>query len=60
MAPNYTMLKIDGSLRTACEACAELMEKAGSLTVKQGTAILLIRLVRYMFKRAFTLPPERD
>lgn len=60
MAPNYTMLKIDGSLRTACEACDELRGKAGSLTAKQAIAILLIRLVRYLFKQVFALPPERD
>lgn len=60
MAPNFTMLKIDGSLRTACEACEELRAKAGGLTTKQLLALLAIRLVRYLYTRVFPLPPERD
>ena len=59
MKPNFTMLKVDGTLREADNACRELMTMGG-LTALQYIVLTAVRIVRAMFKMTFTLPPERD
>lgn len=60
MKPNYTLLKIDGSLRTAVEACKALKLNVDELTVRESLILLAIRFVRFLFLQVFKLPPERD